>query len=182
MTEAVEPRRITGVIQRFLEDKDFGFIEANGKIYFFHISELDQTGLAADQPKENVKVEFEPGEGPKGLRASKVRVATQFGNDMSHVVELRVSSLTAPRELAGSIIYNITRNKTVKLMAIGHGAVAQAVKAVPIANERTIANGFLLTILPSFDTRMISQDVEDVDQREVERTLTVMQLIRNRPM
>jgi stage V sporulation protein SpoVS/cold shock CspA family protein len=167
-----------GVVRKYVPESKFGFIEVvGGATYFFHDSDFDPSGLGPDQQRENVAVEFTPTTGPKGLRAAKVRVATIFANDTQHFVELRVASATAPRELAGSIALNVLKGKTVKLLAIGHGAVAQAIKAVPIASERTIANGFLLAIVPSFDTKNIAAP----DEVEVERTLTVMQIIKVRP-
>jgi stage V sporulation protein SpoVS/cold shock CspA family protein len=178
------PQRKIGIIRRYFEDRDFGFIEADGVQYFFHTSEFDQTGLAMGQTREKVTVEFEPDpESPKGPRASKVRVATKYGNDLSHFMDLRVSSQTAVKSLAGSIVASVMQDRTVRLMAIGHGAVAQAVKAVNIASTRTYGNGFVLAILPSFETRNIQQKVEEGEPpEEVERTLTVLQLVKHRPL
>ena len=183
-TEAtITAARKTGIIKRFFEDKDYGFIESDGVNYFFHASELDPTGFPADGKRETVKVEFTPDStSPKGPRASKVCLETKYGNDTAHFMDLRVSSQTPVKNLSGSIVASLADGKSVRLLAIGHGAVAQAVKAVNLAGARTYGNGYVLAIIPSFDTKMIKQKTEDgLPEEEVERTLTVMQLVKVRP-
>jgi CspA family cold shock protein len=60
-----------GTIKR-LTDKGFGFIDTGAdKDMFFHMSNLD--GVRYDELREGQKVEFTPGEGPKGPRAENVR-------------------------------------------------------------------------------------------------------------
>jgi len=63
---------MTGTIRTLRVDKGFGFIKDDaGKEYFFHQSAVYGEGI--DNLREGDKVEFEVGEGPKGLRAESVR-------------------------------------------------------------------------------------------------------------
>ena len=60
-----------GTIKR-LTDKGFGFIGTdNGKDMFFHMSNLD--GVRYEELHEGQRVEYTPGQGPKGPRAENVR-------------------------------------------------------------------------------------------------------------
>ena len=64
----------TGVVQRFMSDKGFGFIKSDvdGSELFAHYSELQGSGfrnLDAGQ-----RVEFTPRKGPKGMQATAIRV------------------------------------------------------------------------------------------------------------
>ena len=63
----------TGTIKRLVSDKGFGFVRSDSSTveYFFH--RQDCPGY--DSLKEGHRVTFEPGEGPKGPRASKVEAA-----------------------------------------------------------------------------------------------------------
>lgn len=67
---------MTGYIVRVVVDKQFGFIKAaDGNDYFFHKSDLDGfwEDLVTDfDGHRNIKVTFEPTQGPKGLRAASV--------------------------------------------------------------------------------------------------------------
>jgi len=62
----------TGKIRTLRVDKGFGFIkDDSGQDYFFHQSAVYGEGL--DNLREGDSVEFEIGQGPKGLRAENVR-------------------------------------------------------------------------------------------------------------
>jgi CspA family cold shock protein len=62
-----------GTIKR-LTDRGFGFIETgDSKDMFFHMSNLED--VQWDDLREGQKVNFELGEGPKGPRAERVRLA-----------------------------------------------------------------------------------------------------------
>ena len=62
-----------GKIQRLIGDKGFGFIkDEGGQEYFFHRSEL-RDGTRFESLQEGQRVEFTPGQGPKGPRAEAVR-------------------------------------------------------------------------------------------------------------
>jgi CspA family cold shock protein len=62
-----------GTIKR-LTDRGFGFIETgDSKDMFFHMSNLED--VQWDDLREGQKVSFELGEGPKGPRAERVRLA-----------------------------------------------------------------------------------------------------------
>lgn len=61
-----------GTIKRLVQDKGFGFVRGpEGTEYFFHRSECADF----DHLQDGQKVTFEPGEGPKGPRASQVNAA-----------------------------------------------------------------------------------------------------------
>lgn len=64
--------RETGVVERFMDDKGFGFIkpDAGGKDVFVHHSEIQGSGFKTLAKGDNV--EFEIVQDPKGPRASKV--------------------------------------------------------------------------------------------------------------
>jgi len=62
----------TGTIRTLRVDKGFGFIkDAQGKEYFFHQSAISGEGI--NDVREGDTVEFDEGNGPKGLRAENVR-------------------------------------------------------------------------------------------------------------
>ena len=65
----------TGKIKWFNDQKGFGFIAAdNGKDVFVHHSVIDGQGFRTLQEGETVEYEFE--DGPKGMKATKVKRLT----------------------------------------------------------------------------------------------------------
>lgn len=60
----------TGTIKWFDSEKGYGFIQQDegGKDLFVHLSETDGRGF-----NDGERVEFEVGEGPKGLNANNVK-------------------------------------------------------------------------------------------------------------
>lgn len=64
----------TGRIIRLKPDHGFGFIQDTntGKEYFFHRSAVEWASF--EELREQQAVQFEPSEGPKGLRAESVRL------------------------------------------------------------------------------------------------------------
>ncbi len=64
-----------GKIKRLVSDRGFGFIEGENGELFFHHSEVQ--GVAFEELREGQTVEFEIGQGPKGPRATSVRLVTQ---------------------------------------------------------------------------------------------------------
>lgn len=74
--------RLTGTIKTIKRDEGFGFIahSASGQEYFFHRTALERTGPQwrdgenGTKVEEDDRVEFDPIDGPKGLRAVGVRV------------------------------------------------------------------------------------------------------------
>ena len=59
-----------GTVKRVQKEKGFGFIKGeDGDEYFFHRSAVT---FSFDEVRDGMKVEFEPDEGPKGLRAKDV--------------------------------------------------------------------------------------------------------------
>ena len=64
----------SGTIKKLVSERGFGFIAAtDGKEYFFHRNELE-SGSDFDRLIGGERVEFEPGAGPKGPQATKVRL------------------------------------------------------------------------------------------------------------
>ena len=63
---------------------------------------------------------------------------------------LRVSKDSNPASVAGAIAGVMREAGSVELVAIGAGAVNQAIKAVAIARGYVAANGLNLVIVPSF--------------------------------
>ena len=65
----------TGKVKWFNDQKGFGFIAAeNGKDVFVHHSVIDGQGFRTLQEGESVEYEFE--DGPKGMKATKVKRLT----------------------------------------------------------------------------------------------------------
>lgn len=65
---------------------------------------------------------------------------------------LRVSAGSSPQSVASAIAHAVYDNKTVKLRAVGAGAVNQAVKAIAIARGYVAPRGIDLTCKPGFTT------------------------------
>ena len=64
-----------GNIKKLVSDRGFGFIEGERGELFFHHSDVQ--GVSFEELREGQTVEFEVGRGPKGPRASSVRLVTQ---------------------------------------------------------------------------------------------------------
>ena len=64
--------KIRGKVKWFNETTGFGFIEAGGKDYFVHFSEILSQGFKT--LVEGASVSFIAGQGKKGLQAEKVEV------------------------------------------------------------------------------------------------------------
>ena len=64
---------VTGTVKWFNDKKGYGFItpDDGGKDFFAHHSEVQVDGFRTLH--EGQQVEFEPGEGPKGPQATKIR-------------------------------------------------------------------------------------------------------------
>jgi stage V sporulation protein SpoVS len=116
-----------------------------------------------------------------------------FSDDTSEdtIRELRVAGGTPPKELAGSIIHLLQDGKRVRLAAIGHQAVGQAVKAIPVVNAFAITQGYVVALMPYFALKSVpNRDAEEepvpvgidvrVDRLQ-ERTITMMSLIMVSP-
>lgn len=101
-------------------------------------------------------------------------------DNTAEIKELRVAGSTPPKELAGSIIHLLKDEKRVRLAAIGHQAVGQAVKAVPIVNQYCIAQGFIMSLLPAFQLMEVpNRELEEEESsRMQERTVTLLTLVR----
>jgi CspA family cold shock protein len=63
---------IQGVVNKWLGDRSYGFIDADdGQQIFLHGSEIARAGLKV--PKAGDRLEFTTERGPRGLRAVEVR-------------------------------------------------------------------------------------------------------------
>ncbi|MEN6407647.1 MAG: cold shock domain-containing protein [Thermoguttaceae bacterium] len=62
-----------GTVKKVISDKGFGFIDGERGELFFHHSALEGTAIEALSVGQ--KVTYEEGQGPKGPRAEKVRLA-----------------------------------------------------------------------------------------------------------
>jgi len=69
---------------------------------------------------------------------------------MSKIV-LKVASSSNPSSVAGALVKNMQEGKDVELLAVGAGAVNQAVKAVAIARGYVSPQGVDITIKPGFE-------------------------------
>jgi len=69
---------------------------------------------------------------------------------MSKIV-LKVASSSNPSSVAGALVKNMQEGKEVELLAVGAGAVNQAVKAVAISRGYISPQGVDITIKPGFE-------------------------------
>ena len=61
-----------GKIKRLVSERGFGFVEGDRDDMFFHHS--DVTGVTFEELQEGQTLEYEIGQGPKGPRATNVRL------------------------------------------------------------------------------------------------------------
>lgn len=61
-----------GKIKRLVSDRGFGFVEGDRDDMFFHHTDI--TGVSFDDLQEGQTLEYEIGQGPKGPRATNVRL------------------------------------------------------------------------------------------------------------
>lgn len=71
-------------------------------------------------------------------------------SDDSEENVLRVKSSSSASSLASAIAHGVYDNRTIKLRAIGAGAVNQAVKAIAIARSYVASRGVDLYDVPGF--------------------------------
>ena len=69
---------------------------------------------------------------------------------MSKIV-LKVASSSNPSSVAGALVKNMQEGKDVELLAVGAGAINQAVKAVAIARGYVSPQGVDITVKPGFE-------------------------------
>lgn len=66
---------------------------------------------------------------------------------------LKVSATTRPQELAGAVAKFITVDKKdIEIVAVGAGAVNQAVKGLIMARRFVSSSGLNLAFIPAFET------------------------------
>lgn len=90
-------------------------------------------------------------------------------------VELRVSGQTGTKDLAKSISSILRQGKSVSLVGIGHSALGQAIKAIPVVNGFWAPKGVIYAVLPSFEERQVD---DGTDGDSVTRTVVRLQLIQ----
>jgi CspA family cold shock protein len=64
-----------GKIKRLVSDRGFGFVEAGQNDMFFHHSDVE--GVSFDELREGQTLQYEKGQGPKGPRATNVRLVLE---------------------------------------------------------------------------------------------------------
>ena len=64
--------------------------------------------------------------------------------------ELRVSSKSDPKAVAGALAAVVRAEKKVELQAVGAGAVNQTIKAIAISRGYVAPNGLDLIMIPAF--------------------------------
>ena len=64
--------------------------------------------------------------------------------------ELKVSSKSDPKAVAGALAAVLREKKTVVLQAVGAGAVNQTIKAIAISRGYVAPNGMDLIMIPAF--------------------------------
>lgn len=70
-------------------------------------------------------------------------------------IVLRVAGRSPANKVAGAIVKNMQEGKDVKLLAMGAGAVNQAVKAVCIARGMAAPQGWNIYTIPGFTTEQV---------------------------
>jgi stage V sporulation protein S len=70
-------------------------------------------------------------------------------------IELKVASRTEAAKAAGAIVKNLGEGRRVTLIAMGAGAVNQAVKAICIARGMAAPHGHNLATIPAFVDEMV---------------------------
>jgi stage V sporulation protein S len=77
------------------------------------------------------------------------------------VRDLRVSSTSNPKSVAGAIAGSVRLHGDAEIVAIGAGAVNQAIKAVAVARGYMATAGCNLAVIPAFiDIQGVSDDGE----------------------
>ena len=79
------------------------------------------------------------------------------------MAEMKVSSKTNPKNAAGALKAVLETNPQIDVVACGHGAVGQAIKAIAITRGLVATKGRDLIVRPGFDTR----DLEEGKERTV---------------
>ena len=64
--------------------------------------------------------------------------------------ELKVSSKSDPKDVAGALAAVVREEKKVELQAVGAGAVNQTIKAIAISRGYVAPNGMDLIMIPAF--------------------------------
>jgi len=70
-------------------------------------------------------------------------------------ISLKVAGKSEAAKVAGSIVKNMQEGKRVELLAMGAGAVNQAVKAICIARGMVGSHGWNLYTIPGFKDEVV---------------------------
>lgn len=76
---------------------------------------------------------------------------------MAEQITLKVAASSNPPSLGGAIVRNIQEGKEVEVLAVGAGAVNQAVKGIAIASGYAAPQGIVLSNRVGF----VDVDIED---------------------
>lgn len=76
------------------------------------------------------------------------------------MAEMKVSSKTNPKNAAGALKAMLETQTSIDVVACGHGAVGQAVKAIAIARGLIATKGRDLVVRPGFGTRELEEGRE----------------------
>jgi len=79
-----------------------------------------------------------------------MKTAVETETEYPDKTELRVAGGSAAAKVAGALVKNMQEGKRVQLLAMGAGAVNQAVKAICIARGMVAPYGWNLNCIPGF--------------------------------
>lgn len=85
---------------------------------------------------------------------------------------LRVSSKSAPKSVAGALAAMINEHQCAEIIAVGAGAVNQAVKAVAVARGFLAPRGIDLAIVPAFE----SIEIDGVSRTSIKLQIEARQI------
>lgn len=82
----------------------------------------------------------------------------ESANITTNSIELRVAAGTNSSKAAGAIVKNLQEGKDVTLLAMGAGAVNQAVKAICVARGFIAPHGKNLSTIPGFVDEQVGSE------------------------
>ncbi len=86
---------------------------------------------------------------------------------------LKVSSRSNPNSVAGAMAGVLRRERAVEVTVVGAGALNQAIKAIAIAREHTVAEGLEVVCVPRFTEITIDDEARTAIRLLVEHRPSV---------